>query len=74
MKIGSLMYDNSADPLEDKISRAAEYYARKYGKTPNVCFVNPAQQGTLEKAGEIAVRTNRSILPNHLWLGVDEQA
>ena len=73
MKIGLLWWnDDPKATLDAKIQGAAAYYAKKYGNIPNVCYVNPAQQGTLEKAGEIAIRTHRSILPNHLWIGVEE--
>lgn len=42
MNIGMLWFDN--DPKADlkiKIERAATYYRSKYGKAPNLCFVNP---------------------------------
>lgn len=74
MKIGMLWFDN--DPKADlptKIGRATSYYAKKYGTQPNLCFVHPSQgNGTVSIDG-IEIRTNRSILPNHFWVGMAEQ-
>jgi hypothetical protein len=97
MKIGMLWFDN--DPkaeLKVKIERAASYYSKKYGRTPNLCFIHPsmvavpALEGTHPangngngngaangngKPGNIEIRTNRSVLPNHFWIGIaDNQA
>jgi hypothetical protein len=52
----------------------------KYGKAPNICFVHPSMTSRIKaigednpslKAGEIEVRTTRSVLPNHIWIGVN---
>ena len=72
MNIGMLWFDNDkkAD-LAAKIKRASSYYREKYGQTPNVCFVHPsmiAKEGN-PSAG-IELRTTRSVLPNHFWLGI----
>jgi hypothetical protein len=87
MNFGMLWFDN--DPksgLDAKIERAAHYYRDKYGKVPNVCFVHPKvleavspgsnDQGEsrLTTREGIEVRPNRSILPNHFWLGVNGSA
>lgn len=80
MNIGMLWYDN--DPKAEmivKIERAASYYRQKYGKAPNVCFIHPSMlhientESTPRpmKAGGIEVRTSRSVLPNHFWIGVN---
>jgi hypothetical protein len=74
MNVGMLWFDN--DPkanLEAKIARAAGYYEKKYGLAPDLCFVNPVMlnNGSMRaKTGEIEVRGNRSVLPNHLWIGI----
>lgn len=76
MKTGMLWYDD--DPksdLGDKIVRAASYYQRKYGRVPDLCFVHPSMLGEAPpKPNGIEVRTNRQILPNHLWIGIHELA
>jgi hypothetical protein len=79
MNIGMLWFDN--DPKADlpvKIQRAVSYYQDKYGKAPNLCFVHPSMlpqpAGTEPKPIKedgVEIRANRSVLPNHLWLGIN---
>ncbi|RPI30644.1 MAG: hypothetical protein EHM70_13365 [Chloroflexota bacterium] len=73
MNIGMLWFDN--DPkaeLHVKIQRAASYYHTKYGQNPNLCFVHPSMVIPEQaKMKEIEVRTTRSVLPNHFWIGVN---
>jgi hypothetical protein len=74
MKTGMLWFDN--DPRADlntKIARAAEYYQKKYGANPNLCFVHPtmAKSGAF-RTGAIEVRLSRQVLPNHLWIGAND--
>lgn len=76
MKIGMLWFDN--DPkaiLQVKVQRASDYYAAKYGGRPNLCFVNPGTlpigQNTIQVSG-VEVRSTRSVMPNHLWIGVND--
>jgi hypothetical protein len=71
MQSGMLWFDN--DPkidLNRKITKAADYYQKKYGNKPSVCFVNPSmtQKGRF-KLGNLDVRPNAAIMPNHLWIG-----
>ena len=79
MNTGMLWFDN--DPkttLEVKVQQAADYYRHKYGRTPDLCLVNPAilaktqAQTDDAQCGRIHIRPLRSILPGHLWIGVDE--
>ena len=79
MNVGMLWFDN--DPkttLEVKIQQAADYYRHKYGRTPDLCLVNPgilaktSDQSGASQSGRILIRPLRSILPGHLWIGVDE--
>ncbi len=73
MNIGMLWFDNDhkAD-LATKIQRAATYYQHKYGKAPNLCMVHPRTLGNEPVRGSaIEVKTTRSILPNHFWLGIN---
>lgn len=83
MEIGMLWFDN--DPktdVVDKIIRASAYYHRKYGKTPDLCFVHPTMlpsgnNGASlpgEKLPNVEVRTSKSVRPNYFWIGVTEQA
>ena len=76
MNVGMLWFDN--DPKADltsKIIRAADYYQKKYGQPPNICFVHPSMlKGVEIKPGKIDIKPNRSVLPNHLWIGVHAAA
>lgn len=83
MNIGMLWFDNDQKvDLATKIKRAAEYYEKKYGVHPNLCYVHPSMtpadgektpQETLTRNG-IVIKPNRRILPNHFWLGVQEHS
>jgi hypothetical protein len=72
MNIGMLWFDN--DPKTDlavKVSRAAAYYQSKYGQTPNLCFVHPSMvKSGLPKTNGVEIRSSRSVMPNHLWMGL----
>lgn len=73
-----LWFDNDSKVnLDTKIARAAVYYRNKYGRAPNVCFVHPTMlpqtaSDTTYVAGGVEVRSNRSVLPNHIWIGINE--
>jgi hypothetical protein len=74
MKIGMLWFDN--DPKSDlkvKIERAMSYYSKKYGHNPTLCYVHPSMvaNGNGHSNG-IEIRANRSVLPNHFWIGISE--
>jgi hypothetical protein len=83
MKTGLLWYDN--DPmreLAEKVERAAAHYERKFGRPPDLCLVHPSlvdgkgkhsKSGAPASAGEVQIRPGRAVLPNHFWLGVDEE-
>ncbi len=74
MNIGMLWFDN--DPkadLSNKIERAADYYRRKYGRLPDLCFVHPSMLGSSPaRPSKIEIRSSRSILPNHFWIGIHQ--
>ena len=80
MNIGMMWFDN--DPkktLDAKVLQAADYYKRKYGRMPDMCMVNPRNlpesptQSEPVKAGRITILALRSVMPGHLWIGVDEK-
>ena len=78
MRTGLLWFDD--DPrrqLEEKVQQAAVYYERKYGRLPTLCFVHPSAldgngKRAVKKAGGVEIRSGRTILRNHFWLGVAE--
>ncbi len=71
MDSGMLWFDN--DPKMDlisKVKKAVDYYREKYGSEPNACFVHPSMlPDTKLNAGPVIVRTNHTVLPNHFWIG-----
>ena len=76
MKIGMLWFDD--DPrrsLTERIVRAADYYSKKYGRTPTLCLLHPATAGPALPAsvGGLELRTNASVLREHLWIGVGDK-
>jgi hypothetical protein len=76
MNTGMLWFDN--DPKMDfntKIMRAAEYYQKKYGQRPNLCFVHPSMAVEApSKTSVVDIQVNQMILPNHFWLGVKQSS
>lgn len=77
MNIGMLWFDDGTQrTLEAKVQAAAAYYENKYGLTPNLCMVHPAAFDGHEPplfAGRVEIRPDRSTLPDHFWIGVEEE-
>jgi hypothetical protein len=88
MNVGMMWFnDNPKVPLATKVLEAADYYQTKYGRKPDLCLVSPAMYEQIQnksrqeysdelvegKQGKIIIRALRSILPGHLWIGVDEK-
>ncbi len=75
MNTGMLWFDNdSRVALPVKVQRAADYYRQKYGHNPDLCLVHPTMLGeSILQTGSISIRTNRTILPGHLWIGKEEK-
>jgi hypothetical protein len=47
MNIGMLWFDNDKMmDLNTKIERASNYYLKKYGKSPTLCYVHPSMLPT----------------------------
>lgn len=80
MHTGMLWFDNSPAALETKIQKAVEYYQKKFGRRPDLCLVHPSmlmdsaesKKPALDRAQEITVRAYRPVLPDHLWIGVED--
>ncbi len=86
MELGMLWFDGESQrPLQERLDRAARYYAQKYGRPANTCYVHPSTIAGTGRAPEtkaskreqcvagLTVRASRTVLPNHFWLGVEEQ-
>jgi hypothetical protein len=86
MEIGMLWFDNDQKAsIPSKVERAVQYYQKKYGKIPNLCYVHPkmvkgdkvrkkgskktTDQDSL-KIGQVLVLKNEKILPDHFWIGI----
>ncbi len=75
-----LWFDNSAKTTEQKIREAAEFYAKKYQLKPNLALVHPAMISASAEPytilapdaqnAVITVETTKSVIPNHIWIGV----
>ena len=78
MEVGLMWYDNNSQKgLEERALRAAARYEKKYGRSPNVCFVNPEMlegngREDVVKANGLEIRPGHSILMNYFWVGVAE--
>ncbi len=81
MDIGMLWFDKDpSTSFPNKVKRGSEYYRRKYGKEPDICFVHPAtvrngaeneeEREKEFKVGNILVQVNDRVLPHHFWIGV----
>lgn len=79
MNTAMMWLDTSTDKtLDRKVVEAALYFRKKYGKAPTLCLVNPSmvdQKGIFVEAPEqikVTVKPWKSVLPSHMWIGVDE--
>ncbi len=71
MNVGMLWLDTDVKrPLDEKVLRAVEYYEQKYGRSPDLCLVNPAMLAQKKEVGRTEVRPLRTVLPHHFWLGM----
>jgi len=72
MNVGMLWLDDDKQrPLEDKVSRAADYYREKYGRLPDLCLVNPKMLVEEKKVGRVRVQPKNTVLLHHFWLGMN---
>ncbi len=75
MNIGMLwLDDNRTHGVLDRIGEAAAYYAKKYGRAPTLCLMNPARagDGLPAKHAGLVLRTSPGVLREHFWIGVED--
>ena len=74
MKVGMLWFDDATDrPLATKIDRAMKHYKRKYGSSPNICYVHPCSLQEIQAPDpRIKVVGVVDMLPHHFWLGIGD--
>lgn len=73
MRVGMMWYDGDASRnMDEKVERAAAYYRNKYGRSPNLCLINPEMVGEsdLSFSGNVEVRLNSAVLLDHFWVGI----
>ena len=72
MKWGLLWFDdNRKAPLATKVERAARRYREKFGRSPDVCYVNPVTlSGAEAMPARVKIVEMVSIQPNCFWIGV----
>ena len=75
MHTGMLWFDNTQTDLSVRVNKAFDYYVKKYGVKPNLCLVNPTLlpdgKATVD-TGKVTVRPYRPVLPNHIWIGIED--
>jgi hypothetical protein len=71
-----LWFDDGPQALKEKVERAVSFYSTKYGRTPTLCLVHPATlaDGKEGRVGDVTLQSSRSVLPNHLLVGIDDRA
>lgn len=69
---GMLWFDNNPRvPFGTKVQEAAARYEAKYGRCPDLCYVNPRTAGAAEQiVARVQVVVMQQIQPDHFWLGV----
>jgi len=67
--------DSSRVPFVDKVHEAVEAYQDKFGRPPDVCYVNPQDlpNGLTPPLG-VAVEPETSVLRHHFYVGVSGSA
>ncbi|MCB9006852.1 MAG: hypothetical protein H6656_05720 [Ardenticatenaceae bacterium] len=71
MNVGMLWLDDDRHrSLEEKVSRAVEYYQEKYGRMPEMCLVNKGMLAAEKVVGKVNVQPIANVLPHHFWLGM----
>jgi hypothetical protein len=71
MNVGMLWLDTDRKrSLDEKVQRAADYYKDKYGRLPELCLVNSKQISEAKEVGRVKVEGERTVLPDHFWLGM----
>jgi hypothetical protein len=74
MHTGMLWFDNSQATITVKIQNAMDYYAKKYGRTPDLCLVHPSMIEKQKPEIEgLTVQPYRPVLPGHIWVGIQDK-
>jgi hypothetical protein len=70
MDVGMLWLDaDTHRTIEEKVTRAADYYRQKYGSAPDLCLVNKRMLAEERQVGPVSVQPAANVLVHHFWLG-----
>jgi len=73
MNTGRLWFDDDKKrTLDEKVRRALVYYARAENFQADTVWVNPATPDVPETLAGLRVRTSRTVLPMHFFIGMSE--
>lgn len=71
MKIGMMWFNNNPNAtFQEKVGGAVSYYEARYGKKATLVMVHPST--AITDIDGITIKTSRSVLPNHLWVGQED--
>jgi len=75
MATGMIWFDNDPQKnINEKINLAVQYYQKKFGNEPTVCFLNPKFEGKLlDSDSEIEFDYNLGLSPDYIWIGMRQQ-
>lgn len=66
--VGMLWFDNSKEPLETRVWRAAQYYNKKFGKEALVVEVPIYEIPEVRMVDRLVAIPCKSLLPHHMIL------
>ena len=74
MQAGMMWFDNDKQKsLVMKVETAMAYYQKKYGRSPNLCMVNPSMiPEKMPEDMKVSIRPYQPIVAGHLWIGIDD--
>ena len=74
MHTGMLWFDNSKRSTKEKIQEAVNYYVKKYGIMPDLCWMNPKSlDKDIPQIDGLSIRPYRPVLPGHIWIGIEDK-
>jgi len=75
MATGMIWFDNDPQKsINEKINFAIQYYQKKFGSEPTLCFLHPIfMDKTLDLNSNIEFNFNKNLSPDHIWVGMRQQ-
>ena len=63
-----LWFDGSKAPLAERLTRAAQHFEKKHGRSPTTALL-PMNEEIAGLPGGISCERKPYVIENHLWLG-----